>query len=1464
MCMHEIILKLNKNIFLKIGLIILTVILVLFLAVCITIKHFISYSLIENQIFKLMGLRLELIEPRSHFDYKFNLNTKAKVINIYDSKKEINFITIQNPDISFKPLGLIFKKAYFKKINADRIIINATKNSDGKIDILALISDDFLKKIKNNNIKITKLNSQIENIIFNFDNNYEIKNNIKFTFKNTNINISKKDKIFIVNQKGTVETNISNNKQTADFSIDVNSKYQTKNFAFSDLNADISFKNINLFIFNDLAKKYISKDIAILNGNAQLDIKTQDKEKNIQKLVLSIKNPTLTLKNNKIIAPFKDNMETVILFSLNKNKITIDNATTKAKDLSLNLKGQILKPFSKKPDTDLDIAISNTQLNNLIYFIPDNAIFYRPKGIPVLKNSNFFANLNGNLKLKTFPLDITGDLKAQNIYIPKYPKAYRQNDVNAKFMGDKVRIYTRVYTPDNEYVTINGISNLDNSLWGNYSIKSTQKIDLKFAQLYLVPIQQIIGFNIGPVPIMDISGYGNIDIDTKGTLSDAQIFGEFNAYDANAKIQGLDAKLENAKCRLIFNDRKLIIREIKGKLDGADFTLSGTGNTKGEIELNSNIKNANSDKILKTLKNSIISKPYISLIDNIKNTQGNIDLIIQLSGLIKDYENAEFFEALSPKIFVKFNNNKVVLRNDIYIDKLQGTIDSLTNKIFAEGSFNIQNSKFTYTFNTKDSLTLISKNKKTNVNLELNSNKIMFSDMLSMLKKSNLADEKTKKILSQMNDIDFCSKLSLKSFGEISIDDINFKKFKHNGYIVGLNSNTNKNFKFDSGIIKIINDKIVLDNLSAKIKEGSIKIKGSVLNIGQNKPYSDVAININNLDFENINKLISNIKISKGAIKNGAIILKGNDVKLNSLSLNWDSTPIFLNAKIKNIYDSPSIDSDFSTIIDEVSSDNIINPHLISPVKIIGEVPIKGSLKGNQNNYTFDFSATIPKNSDISFNGANIGDINYKREFSGKISIVDNIATLNNLKLVKFIANQNNKVNPITAFKVNGQIIQKNNNISYNDLKVATYSPVNVRILNLLFKKSILKKGNFDCNVNLNGDIKLPEISGKITLYDLDIPLYSTQINNIKINISKKFIDGEILAKNKQSDMKLNFHALNKLEPPYTIKDVILSSNKLEILNLIDTLTPANQKTDIKLKSDISIKPNDIIIEKGNFNIKEATYNKITINNLKGNLKYKKGLINLSDVIFDIAEGKINAYGKYDLNTTKLNLNAKMEDCDSNILSHDFLGLQNQIYGKMNGDIELSTKALNTMQAIQNIESKIYFSINNGKMPKLGSLEYLLRAGNLFKNGLLGLSLNNIIEVLTPYKTGEFEKITGSLSISKGEIDKLNILSKGKNLSLLLEGNYSILENFADIKIYGKLSQNISNALGALGNASISQFVDIITQVKRNKYENNSELQEKLNNIPSIEIEDPKPRYFKVKVLGDINKDNYIKSFNWL
>ena len=1449
----------KNNIYAKTALILFSAVLVLFCFLLFIFKYLISYSFIEKKFDDITGLKIEFVEPDTNFDFRFNLNIKAKKINVYDKTKKNCFVSLDSPNIAFKPLGFLFNRAYFKKVDINNIDIKLNRNLNGQIDILNALNKD-LDKFINKNIKVTRLNANIAQINLLFSDEYLIKSQIKLNLKNTDIDINKKKKTFSYSQTGFIETNINNNKQIANISAKLNSKYPIENLNSNDLEADINLDNINLYIFNDLVKKYISKDIKYTKGQASLAIKTQDEK---QRFDLKIINPTLGLNNGKIISPYKNNVDICAYLTLNKKQINIQNAKISSDNLLMLLDGNILEPFSKNPKVDLNIESKNTQINNLIPFIPDNAIFYRPKGIPTLKKSNFYALANGKVNLKLFPLNVEGNLKVENIHIPNYPKPYKQNDVNLIFMKDKVRVYTRVYTPDNEYVLIDGISNLDNSLYGEYSVKSTSKIDLSFAQLYLVPIQQVIGFNIGPVPIMDIKGYGNIDISAKGTIFDGQVFGIFNAYNASAKMKGLDANLENATCKLVFNDKDVVIEQIKGKIEDGDFSLKGKANIKGEVELNTQIKNVSTSKILKVFNNSIIAKPYIKHTKNIAATSGKMNADINLSGVVKDFENESFLEELIPFGEINLINNKVILNNGFTLDKLS-SIAKFGKEQSIKADFNIKNSRFNLEVYSKDDLSKIAKGDKFNVSSQISSNKIAFSDVLDSLNSSKLLNENHKKFTSQLNGINFYTKLFLKSTCELTINELNFDKIKNSGYLIGLNSSQNENIKFNSGLIKFENNKIKFDNLKIGYKQGKIFATGNIYNAFSKNPLGDLIVKFEDISLEKLDKVIPKIKTPKGVIKSGQLIFRNNNLKLNSISMDLGEAPLFLNANLKNIYDLKSISANFSTILNEKTSDNIINPYLVSPLKITGEMPIKGTFYGDINNYNISFSVSIPRNSDISFSGANLGDINHKREITGVINVADNVVKLNNIRLVKYIANQNNKINPLNALKVDGKIVQKNNSVVYDDLKITTNTPINVRVLNLIFKKSILKKGNFDCNISLNGDLKLPKILGRVNLYDLDIPLYNTKIDSIKFNILNKYIDGEILAKNKQSDVKLDFIALNKFDTPYIVKDFKILSNKLDINDILNSIYPSSSKVDIEVKNDFIIKPSDVVIEKGTFDFREVQYNKVVSQNLKGKLNYKDNIVNLDDVSLDIAQGSIDGSGKYNIKSTKLDMSAKMINCDSNLLAKEFLGLSNQIFGKMDGTIVLSGKNLNTPQGIKNVKSEINFSIDDGKMPKLGSLEYLLRAGNLFKNGILGLSLNNIIEVLTPYKTGEFDKISGSLSVKDGEVEKLNILSKGKNLSLFLEGNYSILEKFAYIEIYGKLSQNISNALGALGNASINQFINMITQSKHDKNLQDEKLQEKLYKIPPIEVENPQPRYFKARVLGDINKDDYIKSFNWI
>ena len=184
-------------------------------------------------------------------------------------------------------------------------------------------------------------------------------------------------------------------------------------------------------------------------------------------------------------------------------------------------------------------------------------------------------------------------------------------------------------------------------------------------------------------------------------------------------------------------------------------------------------------------------------------------------------------------------------------------------------------------------------------------------------------------------------------------------------------------------------------------------------------------------------------------------------------------------------------------------------------------------------------------------------------------------------------------------------------------------------------------------------------------------------------------------------------------------------------------------------------------------------------------------------------------------------------------------------------------------QDIKLVSGNVNFSVNNGKMPKLGSLEYLLRAGNLIKSGLFGLTLNNLIEVLTPYKTGEFSTIRGNFKLASAKINSLEIFSKGKNLSLFIYGNYNIISDDADIEVLGRLSKNVSNVLGSVGNTSLNTILSAITG---NKIKEGAKAQiiENINKIPLIELSGDDYRLFMAKIKGKLNSEDYVKSFNWL
>ena len=164
-------------------------------------------------------------------------------------------------------------------------------------------------------------------------------------------------------------------------------------------------------------------------------------------------------------------------------------------------------------------------------------------------------------------------------------------------------------------------------------------------------------------------------------------------------------------------------------------------------------------------------------------------------------------------------------------------------------------------------------------------------------------------------------------------------------------------------------------------------------------------------------------------------------------------------------------------------------------------------------------------------------------------------------------------------------------------------------------------------------------------------------------------------------------------------------------------------------------------------------------------------------------------------------------------------------------------------------------------MPKLGSLEYLLRAGNLIKGGVTGLTMNGLIDIITPMRTGEFKSIDGRIRLKDGVAKTLEIRTLGKSLSLYVIGSLNLYTQIADMHVYGQLSRKVSTILGAAGNISLNTLFNKIPGISLDK---NSQILHDLNKIPGIELNTKLTRRFMVEILGDINGEDFVKSFKWI
>ena len=385
------------------------------------------------------------------------------------------------------------------------------------------------------------------------------------------------------------------------------------------------------------------------------------------------------------------------------------------------------------------------------------------------------------------------------------------------------------------------------------------------------------------------------------------------------------------------------------------------------------------------------------------------------------------------------------------------------------------------------------------------------------------------------------------------------------------------------------------------------------------------------------------------------------------------------------------------------------------------------------------------------------------------------------------------------------------------------------------------------------------------------MPLYDTIINDINITLAPNINDLEFSGKSYDSDFLVNAQVQNKTTLPVSVDNVKISSKKVNLDSIIDSMTRVTlgnigtSPTSGKLPEEkLQISPSDIIIKKGRMEAENIILRGLPATNYTGNFNIgKDNILKISNINLNLTGGTVQGSASYNFKNAKITAELQAENVDANRVADAFLDVKNQIFGSVNASIHLSTHGDSEDERIKNANGNVYFSILDGKMPKLGSLEYLLKAGNLIKSGITGLSINNLLDLIAPVKTDYFDSIKGSIQLKNGSAENLEIFSTGDNLSLYIKGKYDFPEQNADLIVFGRLTKKSQNILGPVGNASFNSLLNLIPGIKLDRSEKSKILTD-LNKIPGVEFDDQTYRIFSAKIDGDVNGEKYVTYFKWI
>lgn len=1556
------------------------------------VPYLLKPEMIKTQIEKAFkqqtGGRITLDNTSIDMGWDLTAAYSAKKIEIYTSKSN-KLVSFKDASLRIFLPTLLWKKVSITYIGAKQAILNLERSKNGSFNFQDIIPVQKGKKVQLVDFNHTKISLSDYNINF--------KDNVTSEYyKVHGDNLSIKDytagKNLSVEIRGVLLVPAHKHKTNFATNVEIKLPLNKKNIFENRISVKGNIKNFYIKDFSYYLKNILGENYTDFGGSMSGVFKFnfpyhRYKPENFN---LNLDFDDLFVMKNKnyrvIYMPKGSNIK--LAGTINKKTLQIKKAFFKLPKVNASINGVIDNySIKEKRNINLKLFVKDSSAKAVALVFPKEI---KIKGSPFHKilKYNMDANISGNLHLKGYyrtPL-MNGQFRFNNL-TTKFtePNAPETKGV-VGFKDENILIDTKLYLNKNTYCKVKGRVNAFFAKDMDLSIiaKASRLDEIEHT---IVALSDILVFQLGPLPLMELKGSGESNMRIYGTFKTVNIDGYVNVHNGFVKYKYLSLPAENVNGRLLFKKNKIYYNEITGFVKGMAVKPRGYSILEANGSSSVDIKVDNFDM---SIAHKLINSSY--LLRDIKKALATIDKIEGRGNL-----------------FITLNGNEANL-------KTKGYVDILTGSLFYKGiSEKIKNIKGRVNFTEKgaqfvnvsgdaiESKVLMNGavDKNNNVDITFDSDKINIEKAVTLIKTSPLL-VKTAEGLISINKLSGFVKVKMHLFGKVINNNPDTLKSRVeieliNGSI--LTKDFGSPVDFSEGSVVITDSGLIIKNGKIKVLGLPGSLNGSIKGSGS-ESIPNLVVDLGETNIEDLKKIADSKELPKELItlkpladmlvspKGKATIkvrilgkVAQSDINLKDFTAKVLPLNVELKIKEAKFVSSPVLtqieyakaviaDSNFSVtgnigagfspdfnlkINGELDSKDIktfINPYIPYPIVAKGKMPVVAHIK-KTGEYWY-LNSNIPMDEQ---NQAYILANIYSENSTNKFITITAKGKLKHINLENFQIKREDGLDLLVA---NGELSLLNNNqlIQFKDLNVTTSDKT---IIGINFKDknnldSYFAKGYLNGDLRLNGTSLVPSILGNLYIKDFEIPSKKTLVDFIDL----VFNDKEINLKNSSiniadsnvkvtgavaisSDSPITFKKLDIISPSLNLDQIAkiymqppqeennkiteeadsqndkIDNDKIEVSELSSDQIPqkneivsesinqacitpdtnAQPKNDLVTEKDIKpesilseskeLKSEDltdggktkvtnnlilsnipIIIENGNINAKELIIRDLIINNVAARFILNPDkTLNVSDITYDVAGGYGNGEVYIDLNDNTTSVYLSVKQAQANAAATTLLNLPNEVYGTLNGSVRFTTKGLTPEELMSNVDGVATFDVVNGRLVRLGSLEYLLRAGNILQSGVIGFNVNNIIDLVVPQKTGYFDTLTGSIYAKNGIIKTDDITSKGNTLSLLIKGEYVLATNNADITILGKMPKQITGILGPLGSLSVNTFIGFIPGIgfvpgnttQEDSFRENASSLAKIPGL-GLDIGGGKQRYFKAIIKGEIKGTT--KSFEWL